>query len=303
MHQLAPYFKEAIALSLSEELNKARTTNEYLQEVREKVSDLLGANGAFGSKLTSREQRLVSYFFNPFLMAFFMLDKIEIKTEQQKIESLNRHHDRLFEKREPLAIAASAASTIIAAITPTVMPAIALGLVAGGATTLLARKFIGQPSPTDSALQENSITVNTSISPNDIRSTLEIAVLNFDKLSSEIEDIRSEALKENLQRPSMIEDVPNILPFLQDMLGLEQELTELENFTPDCIADIKQSVKIIPKILISNGIDLVSYQPGVNEDLFERQSAFGAHIDGPRQIKPALVRGEITLIKGVVVHL
>jgi len=301
MQQLDSHFK-TISSSLREEMDRAGATSDVLQAIKEKFSELLGPNGSFGGKLTAREQRLVSYFFNPFLIALFLLSKVEIKTEQQKVENIDTHHNTAHEKGEPIAIAATAASTIVAAITPTVIPAIALGLVAGGATTLLVRQLIGQRNANDSMSQEDRITTNLSINPNEIQAALETAVLNFDKLSVEIESIRNEALNENLRRPTILEDIPNVLPFFHEMLGLEQELAELKDSVPDCIVEIRQCIKIISKILNSNGINLISYQPGVNDELFDRQSALGTHIEAPHQIKPALVRGEIILINGVVLH-
>jgi len=44
----------------------------------------------------------------------------------------------------------------------------------------------------------------------------------------------------------------------------------------------------------------VHYQQGVNEKLFDRQSTLGADIEVPRQLKPALVRGDKVLLNGVV---
>jgi len=236
MQQLDSHFK-AIFPTLLEEMEKAGTNAELLQAVRERFSTLLGPNGSFGSKLTAREQRLVSYFFNPFLIALLLFSKTEITVQPRMVEHVPQNRDR----GDSVAVATSAASTLAAAITPAVIPAMVFGLAAGGTALLLARKVFSQPN--ENSVQRDDVTVDIHINPGEIQDALDIAVSNYDKFAAEIEDIRKDALSENLQRLCKIEEVPNVIPFFHEMLGFEQELSELDDSVPEYIVGLRACLK------------------------------------------------------------
>jgi hypothetical protein len=186
------------------------------------------------------------------------------------------------------------ASAVGAALVPWVIPAILVGFASGGVATFV----LDRAGKRNSTVEEGASPVDAPyfepfVDTKKVLASIQDAIVNFDKLRSEIEDIRADALRENLTRPVNLEEMPNLLPFLHELLGFQQTLADLP-------IELKTYLPIVQRILRGYGIEAVQYAAGVNDEMFERQSAFGEAVSAPCVLKPALVRGSTVLRPGLV---
>lgn len=293
MQQLNKFFQRHSSALLAQ-LQSTTNVSELVQTAATELDKIIGQKSEFGAGLTQREQRLVTYFFNPIINTLYLLHKTEIKVE---ISSIEKNVVKVDPNSHTEAITAILASTAGAALAPGIILALVAGLATGGvavfAANQLRRNNTSSPEVNADVDDAGDNPFRLTLKPEDIQSCLKVAAENFDRLNTEIEEIRTEALQANLSRPLNLEEMPNILPFFHEMLGIQQNSADLPKILQDYLP-------IIQRILRSYKIDVVQYQAGINDDWFDRQSILGEKIEETIVLKPALAKEDRVLLKGLI---
>lgn len=292
MNKLSEHYQSHSAAML-ERLQQATSLSELVQSATIQLNGLVGSESTYGGGLTPREQRLVNCFFDAVIGALYLLYKVEVKVDVPvSHEPQSTENGSAWQKK---AGAVALASTAGAALAPGIPLALLAGLGLGGATIIAMNQPVSaRPSETEvEAAQVGSGVVTSFVNPDEILECIRSAVENFDTLVGEIEELRTEARRENMVRPIELDEMPNILSFFYEMLGFQQSLTELPKPLQDYLL-------IIPRILRGYKVEVVHYRAGVNDDWFEEQSKSGEQIDAPVTLKPALVKEGEILMKGVI---
>ncbi|EIC31189.1 hypothetical protein [Methylomicrobium album] len=259
------------------------------------LQDIISSKGDYGKELTARETRLTSYYFNAFLSGVALASKVDLSQVAPDGSPGNQAIDVKPERLHAMDFAPAAASVLGTLLIPGgIMLAALGGFTLGGFTTVVTKqtKDHSYHGPVESTV---SITpAKLSLNPEKVLAAFDLAVKNFDRLNNEIEDIRNEALNENLQRQVNLEDVPNILPFLHELLTYQND--------PSVPGDLQKYLESIQRILRGYKIEVIQYESGKNEALFERQLAYGENIAEPMMLKPALVKEDKLLVSGLLLY-
>jgi hypothetical protein len=180
---------------------------------------------------------------------------------------------------------------------PTTGPfSLAIGAAAGTAAGAVATRAISRNRDRRSDIAEQSdhsverVKIDIDAVRNRLPSVLAIAAGNFDRIAEEIGMVRMDALKEQPTQKPQVEDIPNILPLLHDLMSDED----------DAEGRLKQYARLSERILKVAGIQCVSYEPGINDQMFDKERGGEGVVQSARTSKPALLRDGRLLAKGTI---
>jgi hypothetical protein len=292
MRDLQSHFEQSRA-DFAKALAGENDIDGLVRVSQSQISALVGANGQIVGDLTVREHAVTTAFFNSISAALDLLRLVTITSPAaaQRPAPTPARSDAGMISVVPRIVGASAGAMIGAAAGPA---GAAAGAAAGDVLGMTISRIMDSDRK-ETAGTGQVLPITTERARLEIGAVrdrlprvLEIAAGNFDRIGDEFAAVRDDTLKSLKPQTPRVEDVPNVLPLLHDLMS--------DDIDPE--GRLKQYAKLSERIMKAGGIQCAHYEPGVNDHMFDIERVKDSESQIAETAKPALVRDGQLLARG-----
>lgn len=274
-------------------LNEVNQPRGLISVVDRELDQVIGMRSAFATSLTVHDYAVLTAVFDPVRIALGLLCQIGAVTLPAPDHAPEAVLGEGMGVVAAIPAAVGAAATVAAAVTGPI-GAFVVGTAVGMGASLAMRSAPKLRRRADGATKTAPSVSESTFDPivAEIRDRLPdvlfAAARSYDRILEQLVSVRAEVLKESQNVSHPLEKVPNILPFLHDLVAVGEVSDD----------DLSRYSRLARRILMADGIRCVTYEADLNDQMFDRETQSGAQPQ--RTVKPALLRDDLLIARGIV---
>ena len=302
MKTLMDHYHEGVD-RLQGQLKEAETTEQAVSIVQDELRKLADIDGAYMQSLTVPEARISQAMLSTLRLCLNTLTSIRLQALHPDQYSSTQPEPISESSRETSMLGEVVSGALGAGITGAVTGGplgLGLGLVVGGAVGGGVARFSKGADTLVSQVRSEEPKLGLGV---DVDAFLGQLVQALEKVDVTVSRYRVEEEEDARQKKPKLEDHPEVLEFLQNLMG-----DALDEDTP-LPRTIKMRNREIPRILRHYGIQAEVYQPDGEQtsavdaySKFEFEPSLDPDSEKYVILKPAFVKGDRVILRGRVIE-